>query len=487
MSAPSLALAEAAYAACAAEEVRETHISWVFLSGDSAYKLKKPIVLPFLDYGTHERRRWMCEEEVRLNRRLAPTVYRGVLALVPDGDGLRLDHEDHPDAIEHVVWMRRFDECRTLAALAPDDPDVEAVAARLAEFHALAPPIAGIDPVASVAATAAETFGELSDLPATAAARRFTEAFLMARGRELRAREEAGLVRGGHGDLRAEHVLMERQVEVVDCVEFDAALRAIDVGADLAFLVMDLERLGRGDLARRLVRAYREHGGDPGDDALIAFHAAQRAWVRAKVALIRGRDGEVGELMDVGRRLSWGARQPLMLLVCGLSGTGKSTLARELGRASGTQVLSSDVVRKELAGLAPTEHGPPELYTPEFSRRTYAELGRRADRALCRCGLVVVDATFREASDRDAFCTGVGWRLGGETRGVECTASPELRAARTAARVGDPSDATPAVAAAQRFEPLADEHLVLETDRPVEELAGAVEAWLDATLAAPRG
>lgn len=479
MSAPSLARADAVAVACAAEAVRETHISWVFLSGDSAYKLKKPIVLPFLDYGTRERRRWTCEEEVRLNRRLAPSIYRGVLALVPEGGGLRLDRADHPDALEHVVWMRRFDESGTLVAQATCDPDIDAVAARLAEFHAEAPVVTGADPVDSVRAPAGETFDELDDRPTAAAARRFTEAFIARRAADLRARADAGLVRDGHGDLRAEHVLMGDPLEVIDCLEFDAALRAIDVGADLSFLVMDLERLGQPALARRLVSAYRAHGGDPGDDALIAFHAAQRAWVRAKVALIGGREEEAGELLELGRRLSWRARQPLMLLVCGLSATGKSTLARELGRISGARVLSSDVERKRLAGIAPAEHGPPELYTPEFSGCTYAELGRLADRELRRGGVVVVDATFRDESDREAFSAALGWTFGAETRVIECVAPMELRIERAVARTGDASDATAGVAAAQHFDPMRAEHLVVRTDRAVEDLADDIETWLD--------
>jgi len=470
---------EAVYAACSATEVRETHISWVFLSGDSAYKIKKPVVLPFLDYGTPERRRHMCEEEVRLNRRLAWSIYRGVLALVPDGGGLRLERADHTQAVEHVVWMRRFDERATLAAVADGDPDVEAVGARVADFHAEVPAVRGVDPVAAVRAAAAETFDELRGLPTVAAASRFTEAFLKRRGADIRARAEVGLVRDGHGDLRAEHVIMGDPVEVVDCLEFDPALRAVDVGADLSFLVMDLERLGRADLARTLVRAYAAHGGNPGDEALIAFHAAQRAWVRAKVALIGGRDEEVEQLLALGRRLAWRARQPLLLVVCGLSGTGKSTLARSFGRVSGARVLSSDVVRKELAGLAPTEHGTPDLYTPGWNRRTYAELGRLADRELRLSGTVIVDATFRDQTDRDAFTAALGWTLGDETRVIECTAPPELRAVRAAARVGDASDADAAVATAQRFDPIEADHLVLGTDRPAADLVDGVEEWLD--------
>jgi uncharacterized protein len=487
-------------------EVRETHISWVFLAGQSAYKLKKPIVLPFVDYGTRERRRHMCDEEVRLNRRLAPSIYRGVRAVVPRGDGFRLEPADHPDAVEHVVWMRRFREERTLASMvargAVREVDIEAVGARLAEFHAAAPVVSHVEQVAATRAASEETFNVLSELcpppllPLVVAGRHFTEAFLRKHGRDLRARTRAGCVRDGHGDLRAEHVLLDGELEVVDCLEFDPALREIDVGADLSFLVMDLERLGEPGLARRLVQAYRAGGGDPGEDTLIAFHAAGRAWVRAKVALIRARqigadrqraEGEAQGLLELARRLSWRARRPLLLVVCGLSATGKSTLARELARISGAATLSSDVVRKRLAGLAPTEHGRPEHYTTAFNRRTYAELGLLTDRELGRTGAAIVDATFRDRADRDAFMAPLGWTLGEETRFIECVAPPAIREQRAAARAraaSDPSDATPAVVAAQQFDPVStaggERHLVLRADRPVAFLADEVEAWLDA-------
>lgn len=480
-------------------EVRETHISYVFLAGDSAFKLKKPVVLPFLDYGSRERRRRLCHEEVRLNSRLAPSVYRAVLAVVPDGDTFRLCPGDRPDAVEHVVWMRRFREDRTLAARVAAsrvaEADAEAVGARLARFHEEAAIETAGDPCAAARASAEETFAELSELRdpelvrLVDAGRRFTDGFLRAHGAEMRARR----VVDGHGDLRAEHVLLEGGgVEVVDCVEFDPALRHVDPGADLAFLVMDLIRLGAAGLARALVRGYEASGGDAGDDALLAFHAAQRAWVRAKVALVRARQvgeatgsREVRELLELARRLSWRARRPLLLLVGGLSRSGKSTLAAEIGRISGAPVLSSDVVRKQLAGVAPGAHAPAGSYSAEASRRTYTELGRLADRELRRGGVVIVDATFRDAADRAAFVAALGrWPAG--TRFVECVAPVELRAERAAAHgAGDASDATPAIAVAQRFDPVTEvepsRHIVLHTDRPPAVLATEVEERLDVT------
>ena len=266
-------------------ELHETHASWVFLAGELAYKVKKPIVLPFLDYGTVERRHEMCREEVRLNRRLAPGYYLGVDSIVGEGNDLRLLPGDRSGAVEYTVRMRRVPEQRTLESLAARDaltePTIDAVGRRIAAFH-LATPEA--PPEARELARLLEPFEEnirtLREVgpPVLAGARLraaddFTTAFVAARRGQIAARAEAGAVRDCHGDLRAEHVIVNGGVDVYDCIEFNPSLRLIDVGADLAFLVMDFARLGRPELGATLVAAYRAFGGDPGDDALLHFYA----------------------------------------------------------------------------------------------------------------------------------------------------------------------------------------------------------------------
>ena len=293
-------------------ELRETHISWVLLQGDRAYKLKKPVRLPFLDYGSLERRHHLCREEVRLNRRLAPEVYLGVRALVRADGGVRLAPEDAPGAVEYAVEMRRYDEDATLArrldAGTAGADEVAAVGRRIAAFHAGAARPA--DPERAVAAFEAmlsENFATLRELhadpPLIDDAERLATAMLAGRRDELLRRARTGLVRDGHGDLRAEHVVLERGIEIVDCIEFDPALREIDVGLDLAFLVMDLLRRDER-LAAALVSAYRAAGGDPGDDALVDFFAAQRALIRAKVALVRAGQVDGADAGAAGRTRS---------------------------------------------------------------------------------------------------------------------------------------------------------------------------------------
>ncbi|HEV2059363.1 MAG TPA: hypothetical protein VGR11_08390, partial [Solirubrobacteraceae bacterium] len=316
----------------------ETHSAWVFLAGDRAYKVKKPVRMAFLDFSTLERRRAVCHEEVRANRALAGSLDMNVRGVVVREGRYVLARADAPDAVEYAIEMRRFDERQTMASLVGRgelrDEDLRAVARRLADFHAKADALAPTDPLDDVKGACDGNARELLALADDATARRilaaerFTDAFLVARREEIVARAAAGHVRDVHGDLRAEHVVLEQPVAIVDRLEFDPSLREIDVADDLAFLVMDLERLGAGACARRLAAAYRDAGGDPGSDALIAFYATYRALVRSKVALLRAeqlddpaQSGAAREdaeaLLELGERLAWRARGPLVLAVGG--------------------------------------------------------------------------------------------------------------------------------------------------------------------------
>lgn len=481
-------------------EVRETHISRVLLTRDRAFKFKKPVRLPFVDYGTLERRHAFCREEVRLNRRLAPDIYRGVRAVVPATDGIELASEGADGAVDYVVEMRRYDERCTLAqqltAGSAGEAEVRAVGQRLAEFHAAADrPPHPESAVPAFRAMVAENFATLRTLGADVDdAERLAEAMIAGRHRELERRALAGLVRDGHGDLRAEHVVLERGIEIVDCVEFDPALRQIDVGLDLAFLVMDLLRCDES-LAAALVRAYRAAGGDPGDDALITFFAAQRALIRAKVALVRAtqvdaadaarRRADANALLALAARLGWGLRLGPAAIVCGPAASGKSTLAAALAERAGAIVLASDAVRKELVGIAPTARAPADAYKPAMNRRTYATLGARARDRVGAGERVIVDATFRFAADRGAFAD--AFADAADLMWIECRAPADVLAARAAARCGRPgvSDAGASVAVrqVQEWEPIdAPDHLLVRTDRDGTAVLAAVRDGLDARL-----
>jgi uncharacterized protein len=491
-------------------EVRETHISWVFLVGDRAYKLKKPVRLPFVDYGTATRRYEMCEEEVRLNRRLAPRVYLGVKAVVRTAGGVTLAAAHHPEAIDHVVEMRRFDEARTLAARVRHGgvpyPALVAIGRRLAEFHASVPERDVGYATAALKRALAENTETLLELAPdrefarrVAALARFCGAFLVARRGELDARAAAGRVRDGHGDLRAEHVLLEHGVEIVDGLEFDPALRVTDVGCDLAFLLMDLEALGSPFGAKALLASYREAGGDPGDNAMVAFFGVYRALVRAKVALVRAGQGDdaARRLADarsrlaIAERLAWRARERGLIVVAGLSASGKTTLASLLATRSGLRHLSSDPVRKRLAGIAPAARADAAAYAGSFNRRTYSELGRLAREELARAGGAIVDATFRNVADRAAFVDALGG-LPESAMVVECRAPLPVRLERAERRIHDIgalSDADARVVRRQADDGgLADEvppaqHVLLRTDRAADAALDDLTAVLDARVA----
>jgi aminoglycoside phosphotransferase family enzyme/predicted kinase len=495
-------------------DVRESHASRVLLHGDRAYKIKKPVRFPFLDQSSAERRHLLCRAEVELNRELAPDLYLAVRGLVPaDGDGrLRLAGEDDPDAVDYAVEMRRFDEHATLAALIRagtlHDEQLDAVAERLAAFHASARRAkAPADPAAALAAALARLDRNAEQLLAllpnpaqrarVVAQLRCAATFATARSDELAARAAAGCIRELHGDLRAEHVLPGPPVRIVDRLEFDAELRTVDVGDEVGFLAMDLAALGASHAARRFIAAYRAAGGDPGDDAFVAWHMLHRAQVRAKVAILSTQAADApapvpppaaAALLDLADRCAWRLRLPPVLVVCGPAASGKSTLAAELARRTGRAVIAADVVRKRLAGLAPTERARAEHYTPEMSRRTYRELGLLAA-AEARHDGVIVDATFRHRADRDAFHAA----LGDAPLFVECVVPPAVLAERAVHRLSDPeriSDATAPLALGQLrgWEPLDEvppaRHHLLRADRPASEVADVLAAVLDGTLIA---
>lgn len=463
-------------------DVIETHISWVFLAGDRAYKLKKPVQLPFLDYGTRTLRRGFCFEEVRLNRRLAPTIYYGVRSIEADRTGLRLGDASSPDALDWVVEMRRIGPGQTLAEQLPSDtPDVERVAATIAKFHASAERTASAPPfeaqlTACVDELAAAARGPLAQRLRDAVVR-LHESCLA----ELMQRHETGLVRECHGDLRAEHVVMGDRIEIFDCIEFDPRLREIDVGADLSFLAMDLERLGRRDAAERLIRAYRAEGGDPGSPRLVALFCAYRACVRALVASIEGRHDETHGLIRLAWHFVWRAQLPLVLAVCGPAAAGKTTLAAEIAELAGIPHLNSDVTRKRLAGVPLEVRGEESIYSDEMTRLVYQRLGNDASDA---AEGAVVDATFRRARDRSAFMAALAPIL---PVFVECRAPRSVIAERARLRSRAPervsdADAPRALGQHRDFEPLAeiplDQRIRVSTNQRLDLVAADVEAKL---------
>jgi len=441
----------------------ETHTSIVFFVGDRAYKVKKPVDLGFLDFRTVAARRAACHREVDLNRRLAPDVYLGVADL----------HDVDGAVCEHLVVMRRMPPERRLSTLVAGGADVEGalwdVAHLLAAFHGRAEHGPAADAAAGIDATRARWHTNTAamrgltasglDAASVERVQELADAYLDGRGPLFASRLAEGRAMDGHGDLLADDIFcLDDGPRVLDCLEFDEALRVGDGLADAAFLAMDLERLGRPDLGERFLEHYADHAGDTWPSSLAHHHVAYRAQVRAKVRAIRASQGDPDAAQEAGALLAMALRhleagRVRLILVGGLPGTGKSSLAGALGHALGATVLRSDEVRKERAGLATDRPAPAAfgagLYTPAATDATYGTLLEWASVALTMGETVVLDASWTSAAWRQQ-ARAVAEASAAQVVELRCDAPTDVAAARMARRAtkgGDASDATPLIAA----------------------------------------
>ncbi len=466
----------------------QTHLSHVFLTADRVYKLRKAVELPFVHFGTRAQRNQDCLREVALNRRLAPDVYLGVAPIEAARGGWRIGalgeslaaSDATGKAPEHCVILRRLpagrDALSLLEAGQLGTPQLNAVARRLAGFHArvgLGAP-APWEPAAwreRVQRPVENNFRAMKplDWPAEGRARiarlpSLARRWFARRADCFEARRAAGRAVDGHGDVHLQHVWFEGEADeplLIDCLEFNEGLRRIDSAAEVAFLAMDLEYREHPELAEHFLRAYARERDDFGLYAVVDYYQSYRAAVRAKVAGLAAADPEISDAQRAAaaasalRHLRLAERMleregpGALAILCGVVGSGKSTVAEALAEETGGAIVSSDHTRKRLAGLAPPQSAAADdfagLYTKERSDEVYAGLLARAAPVLESGRVAVLDASFSRRERRSQV------RRWAEDHGVpvmllEIRCAPEVaieRLTRRAARGPGPSDAGP--------------------------------------------
>ncbi len=449
----------------------DTHAAAVFLAGERALKIKRAVRFPFLDYSTLAKRKSACEAEIAINRAFAPEIYRRVVAITRAPDG-RLAVGGDGEAVEWAVEMRRFDETQTLDHLADrgqiDAALADALGRAVAKAHAAAQALSDFDFTTELGEIMAQNDAELRaapDLFPPAAVDALTEATQRALARLrplLAARQAAGLVRRCHGDLHLGNIVLIGNAPVLfDAIEFDERIASGDVLYDLAFLLMDLIERKLQGAANIVVNRYLAETRRPEDlDALAALplYLSLRAAIRAKISAERRQQGAApGEAAQSARDYFALAdellqpAEPQLIAVGGLSGTGKSLLARMLAPsiapAPGAVWLRSDVERKALFGIGETAPLPQSAYVPEVTARVYAALAAKAGRIIAAGHSAVVDAVFAKPEERALIAQAAG---SAPFHGLFLTADLPTRLTRVRGRKGDVSDADAAVARAQQ-------------------------------------
>ena len=490
-------------------QVLETHISWVILTGEYAYKIKKPMDFGFLNFSTLERRKHFCEEELRLNKRLADSLYLEVLPISGTAQAPELNGTGEP--IEYAIRMRQFNQSDLLDVRQEKgtlEPELlTSLAQQVANFHDTLPRVPDGKPLGTpdaVYAAMQENFDQIRPLIDDKALldqldnlEQWTRS-TFERHRDLIAQRHAdGFVRECHGDLHLANITVyEGEVTVFDCIEFSEPFRWIDVINDLAFLLMDLESRQETRLANLVLNRYLEYRGDFDALPLLPLYKAYRAMVRGKIALFtRGNpslsDAEKEGLMQKYRSYAQLAEDysaipnPYLLAMTGLSASGKSVISADMAGELGLVRLRSDVERKRLFGLAPLDDSKSDIgeniYTEEANQKTYEHLAKLADKLLMGGMPVIVDAACLREAERDLL-TDVAENHGLPFALIHCEAPEESRRQWIRERDGDASEATEELLEAQAswFEPLTAQekthtvHLYTDQDHLAEAVADRI-------------
>lgn len=478
----------------------ETHISYVFVAGDFVYKVKKPVRFDFLDFTTLEKRKFYCEEELRLNRRLAPHTYLGVVPICQDVQG-KLSLGEGAEIIDYAVKMKKLPSDKmlktVLAAGKGDKKTMNRIAEKLAAFHRQAKTGRHIDAVGDLdhlRRNAEENFQETKrylDITIPEFQYQFIQAFtektLSEKEALFRKRISEHRIRECHGDLHLDHICVTDDIIIFDCIEFNERFRCGDVAEDVAFLTMDLDFNGYPHLAKSFETSYVKYSGDDDMPQLLNFYRCYYAVVRGKVTSFRLHQDRLGEsererIIQTARQyFEWAYRyalrleKPALILTAGLMGSGKSYQARILSQSLGAVVLSTDTLRKKIFGVRNREHRHDDygqgVYSADHSSTVYQQLLERAEKIIRRNKAVILDASFKKREHR-IQAAALAERLGIRFYVLECICPEETARKRLEKRVLENksvSDGRWALYQSQKedFEPLTDipvqSHFVMDT------------------------
>lgn len=494
----------------------ETHISWVFIAGDNVYKVKKAVDFGFLDFTTLEKRRFYCGEEVRLNRRLAPQVYLGVVEIGLDREG-RIVLGEGETVLEYAVHMKKIPSEKMLKRLLPlpdFDPAIMGdIAKKLSRFHREAETGGRIDETGSIETVRhnhEENFSQTEPYTGMtisssrhAFIRSFARRFLDNHADLFRKRVREHRIRDCHGDLHLEHIVISGDdIIIFDCIEFNERFRYCDIAAEVSFLAMDLDFNGYASLSEQFVKSYVAESGDIEIPLLVHFYQCYYAFVRGKVTGFRLQEprisAEEGAVVtqtaatyfDLAFSYAARFRKPTLIAMAGLMGSGKSVVARELARITGAAVIRMDVIRKELHALPPHERRLEDfgqgIYSDGVTRLVYGKSLERAKDLIESGKPVIIDASFKSKAHRRA-AGDLADSLKADFFVIECVCPDDCIRKRLLERIKDENEASDGrmeILDAQKadFDAISEfppsVHLVLDTSGKLDESIDRIVAFM---------
>jgi uncharacterized protein len=476
----------------------QTHASWVLLTGDFTYKLKKIVNFGFLDYSTLANRQHFCNEEIRLNQRGAQELYLAVLPITQQGDQYQLAGDG--EVVDYAVKMVQFPQSALLSNLFESGQitasDIEEIGQVVAKFHADAQTneyIGSFGTFANIGKSIDNNYrqtekyiGRSQTQQQYTETKAYTDRFLLEHQQLFLDRIAGGFIRECHGDLHLQNICRwQHKILLFDCIEFNEPFRFVDTMYDVAFVVMDLEARERKDLANRFLNTYVEQTGDWAGLQVLPLYLSRQAYVRAKVTSFLLDDAGISSVDRVAAaqtagnyyHQAWAYTQPRqgrLIMLSGLSGAGKSTVGKQLATSMGGIQLRSDAIRKHLAGIPLLTKGDRRIYTPEMTAQTYQQVLLLAEKLATQGFTVILDAKYDRQSLRGAVID-LAKNMGIQLDIIHCTAPEQVLIDRLTQRTGDIADATVDLLASQQaaweeFSPI-EQQYVNRIDTTVDSLA----------------